>query len=106
MRPTKRSGITSQPPTIIGEHAGHNQHAEHSVATFRDKLWLSLALTLPLVLWSGEVQHGLATVPCGDNPSARASRSWRFRRCSSIASEAVLPGLQADGRQSSRHSTK
>jgi Cu2+-exporting ATPase len=26
---------------------------------FRDKFWLSLALTLPLVFWSGEVQHWL-----------------------------------------------
>jgi Cu2+-exporting ATPase len=39
------------------EHAGHDRHAGHSVAMFRDKFWLSLALTVPVVLWSHEVQH-------------------------------------------------
>ncbi|HSS15636.1 MAG TPA: heavy metal translocating P-type ATPase [Candidatus Dormibacteraeota bacterium] len=35
----------------------HNRHAEHSVAMFRDKFWLSFALTIPVVFWSGDVQH-------------------------------------------------
>jgi Cu2+-exporting ATPase len=38
---------------------GHDQHAGHSVAMFRDKFWLTLLLTLPVVAWSGEVQHWL-----------------------------------------------
>ena len=45
-----------------GEHAqhdmpaaGHDRHAGHSVAMFRDKFWLSLALTIPTVLLSPEV---------------------------------------------------
>ncbi len=42
-----------------GAHSGHNLHAGHSVAMFRDKFWLSLALTLPVVFWSGEIQHWL-----------------------------------------------
>jgi len=41
------------------EHSGHNQHAGHSVAMFRDKFWLSLALALPVVFWSEDVQHWL-----------------------------------------------
>jgi Cu2+-exporting ATPase len=36
---------------------GHDRHAGHSVAMFRDKFWLTLILTLPVVAWSGEVQH-------------------------------------------------
>jgi Cu2+-exporting ATPase len=32
--------------------AGHDKHAGHSVAMFRDKFWLSLALTIPVVLLS------------------------------------------------------
>ena len=40
-----------------GADAGHDRHAGHSVAMFRDKFWLSLALTIPVVLWSSEVQH-------------------------------------------------
>ncbi len=40
-------------------HSSHDRHAGHSVAMFRDKFWLSLTLTLPVVLWSSEVQHWL-----------------------------------------------
>src|SRR2546426_2734110 len=50
----------------VGEHAkhdvsaaGHDRHAGHSVAMFRDKFWLSLALTVPVVFWSTDVQHWL-----------------------------------------------
>src|SRR5438876_6301507 len=38
-----------------GHAAGHDRHAGHSVAMFRDKFWLSLALTVPTVLLSPEV---------------------------------------------------
>jgi P-type Cu2+ transporter len=37
----------------------HDRHAGHSVAMFRDKFWLSFALTIPVVAWSTEVQHWL-----------------------------------------------
>jgi len=51
-------------PTTHGEHAGshaehpagHDRHAGHSVAMFRDRFWLSLALTLPTIIWSDMVQ--------------------------------------------------
>jgi Cu2+-exporting ATPase len=36
---------------------GHDRHAGHSVAMFRDKFWLSFALTIPVVVWSSDVQH-------------------------------------------------
>ena len=35
-----------------GPHASHDRHAGHSVAMFRDKFWLSFALTIPVVVWS------------------------------------------------------
>src|SRR2546421_11852001 len=35
----------------------HDRHAGHSVAMFRDKFWLSFALTIPVVFWSTDVQH-------------------------------------------------
>src|SRR5260370_18455360 len=38
-------------------HAGHDRPAGHSVAMFRDKFWLSFALTIPVVIWSTDVQH-------------------------------------------------
>src|SRR5438128_9976958 len=42
-----------------GGRVGHDRHAGHSVAMFRDKFWLSLALTIPVVFWSTDVQHWL-----------------------------------------------
>jgi P-type Cu2+ transporter len=43
-------------------HAAHDRHEGHSVAMFRDKFWLSLALTIPVVIWSGDPQHWLGYV--------------------------------------------
>jgi Cu2+-exporting ATPase len=40
-------------------HENHDRHAGHSVAMFRDKFWLSLALTIPVIFWSTDVQHWL-----------------------------------------------
>ena len=36
---------------------GHDQHAGHSVAMFRDRFWLSLVLTLPVVFFSEMIQE-------------------------------------------------
>src|SRR5262245_16851746 len=40
-------------------HAGHDKHAGHSVAMFRDKFWLSVALTIPVLFWSEMIQDWL-----------------------------------------------
>jgi Cu2+-exporting ATPase len=40
-------------------HGSHDRHAGHSVAMFRDKFWLSFALTIPVVFWSTDVQYWL-----------------------------------------------
>jgi P-type Cu2+ transporter len=37
-------------------HAGHDRHAGHSVGMFRDKFWISLALTIPTVIWGHMLQ--------------------------------------------------
>jgi Cu2+-exporting ATPase len=43
---------------------GHDKHAGHSVAMFRDKFWLSLVLTIPVVLLSHDIQEWFGyTVP-------------------------------------------
>src|SRR6266849_6164104 len=39
--------------------ATDGRHAGHSVAMFRDKFWLSFALTIPVVFWSTDVQRWL-----------------------------------------------
>ena len=38
---------------------GHDRHAGHSAAMFRDRFWLSLVLTIPVVVWSGDPQGWL-----------------------------------------------
>src|SRR6266852_4132008 len=45
--------------TMSDIHGSHDRHAGHSVAMFRDKFWLSFALTIPVVFWSTDVQHWL-----------------------------------------------
>src|SRR6266446_2800752 len=44
---------------MSNDHGSHDRHAGHSVAMFRDKFWLSFALTIPVVFWSTDVQHWL-----------------------------------------------
>jgi P-type Cu2+ transporter len=38
-------------------NGGHDKHAGHSVAMFRDRFWLSLVLTLPVVFYSEMIQE-------------------------------------------------
>jgi Cu2+-exporting ATPase len=40
-------------------HQVHDKHAGHSVAMFRDRFWLSLLLTVPILIWSEMVQDWL-----------------------------------------------
>ena len=42
-----------------GGHGAHDEHAGHSVAMFRDRFWLSVLLTIPVLLWSVMVQDWL-----------------------------------------------
>jgi P-type Cu2+ transporter len=44
---------------MTDDQGSHDRHAGHSVAMFRDKFWLSFALTIPVVIWSSDVQHWL-----------------------------------------------
>lgn len=43
-------------PKAAEGHAGHDQHAGHSPKMFRDKFWLSLILTVPVVFWAAHIQ--------------------------------------------------
>jgi Cu2+-exporting ATPase len=43
-----------------GARAGaHDKHTGHSVAMFRDKFWISLLLTVPVLVWSADPQEWL-----------------------------------------------
>ena len=44
---------------MMGSPSSHDRHGGHSVAMFRDKFWLSFALTIPVVFWSSDVQGWL-----------------------------------------------
>jgi Cu2+-exporting ATPase len=47
---------------VAPDHAGHgahDKHAGHSAEMFRSKFWLSLALTVPTLIWSEMVQGWL-----------------------------------------------
>jgi Cu2+-exporting ATPase len=45
--------------TMAGWSPGHDHHEGHSVAMFRDKFWWTLTLTIPVIVWSADVQHWL-----------------------------------------------
>ncbi|MFU8891778.1 MAG: heavy metal translocating P-type ATPase [Anaerosomatales bacterium] len=53
------------------EHAGHDRHEGHSPEMFRQKFWLALVLTLPIVYWSEHVQELL-----GYEAPAVAGSEW------------------------------
>jgi len=40
-----------------GEHTSHDKHAGHNVEMFRRKFWISLALTLPTLVWGHMLQR-------------------------------------------------
>jgi P-type Cu2+ transporter len=45
------------PRSGAAHRSGHDKHAGHTVAMFRDRFWLSLTLTLPVVFFSEMVQE-------------------------------------------------
>ena len=46
-----------EPSRHEAHHQGHDKHAGHNVAAFRDKFWLSLLLTLPTLVWGHMLQN-------------------------------------------------
>ena len=45
--------------THAAHEGGHDKHEGHSVAMFRDKFWISLALTIPTLIWGELLQQWL-----------------------------------------------
>lgn len=54
---------TAAPSASLNEHAGHDKHAGHSVAMFRDKLLVSVLLTIPTLIWGEMLPHLLGYTP-------------------------------------------
>lgn len=48
-------------PSMAAQLVAHDKHAGHSVAMFRDRFWLSLALTLPTLVWGTCSRESSAT---------------------------------------------
>jgi P-type Cu2+ transporter len=44
-------------------HGEHARHADHSEAMFRDRFWVALALTIPVLVYSDFIQHLLGFHP-------------------------------------------
>jgi P-type Cu2+ transporter len=51
--------LAASGPVSAPAHDPHDRHEGHSVAMFRDRFWLSLLLTIPVVIWSHDPQMWL-----------------------------------------------
>nr|MDP9468777.1 heavy metal translocating P-type ATPase [Chloroflexota bacterium] len=60
---TQHNGAASQSrvpdPRARNPHSGHDKHAGHDPEAFRRQFWIVLVLTIPVVIWSAEVQDWL-----------------------------------------------
>src|SRR5258708_7340529 len=68
---------------------GHDAHAGHSVAMFRDKFWISLLLTLPTLIWG----HRSRWIAPGFGTAVFAYGGWVFLRGAVRELKARLPGM-------------
>jgi Cu2+-exporting ATPase len=53
--PSHHAGAHAERPLNQSAPVSHDKHAGHSVAMFRDRFWLSLVLTIPVVLLSPDI---------------------------------------------------
>ncbi len=53
----------SYQPHDHGEHSEHDKHAGHSIKMFKDKFWLSLVLTIPVLVYSEMISSWLSFAP-------------------------------------------
>lgn len=84
-------------------HAGHDKHAGHSVEMFRDKFWLSLALTIPALVWEPMLQEwfgytaprfpGSAYIPAIFGTAVFLYGGWVFLRSAWEELSNRLPGM-------------
>ncbi len=62
-----------------GGHEGHDKHAGHSEGMFRDRFWLTLLLTIPVLIYSEMIQHLL-----GFHPPVFPGSAWIAPLLSSV----------------------
>ncbi len=79
---TKRTSARGARPRRRSSRRGHDQHAGHSVAMFRDRFWLSVLLTIPVLVWSEMVQEWLGfTAPTFPLPPGSRRSSGPSSSC-------------------------
>jgi P-type Cu2+ transporter len=84
-------------------HQNHDKHAGHNPGMFRDKFWLSLILTLPVVFWSEHIQmllgyqapefFGSAWIPPVLGTIIFLYGGWVFVQGAWRELKAMLPGM-------------
>lgn len=89
------------PPT--GGHASHDKHEGHSPEMFRDRFWLALVLTVPVVFWSAHIQDllgyrapefpGSAWLPALFSTVTFGYGGWVFVKGAVGELKARLPGM-------------
>jgi Cu2+-exporting ATPase len=57
--PMDHAAHEHHPADQRADHGSHDKHAGHDPEVFRRQFWIVLALTLPVVFWSAEVQDWL-----------------------------------------------
>jgi P-type Cu2+ transporter len=106
MESTSNNNIHNQPESP-GEshhaHQSHDKHAGHNPGMFRDKFWLSLILTLPVVFWSEHIQmlfgyqapefFGSAWIPPVLGTVIFIYGGWVFVQGAWRELKALLPGM-------------
>jgi Cu2+-exporting ATPase len=68
--PDAEAPPSSHAPDHDAHPAGHDKHAGHSVEMFRNKFWISLALTIPTIVWG----HMLARLTGWHPPQVPGAR--------------------------------
>lgn len=82
---------------------GHDKHAGHSPEMFRDKFWISLILTIPVVIWSAHIEEllgyrapvfpGSAWIPPLLGTGVFLYGGWVFVRSAIQELRSRLPGM-------------
>ena len=82
---------------------GHDKHAGHSVAMFRDKFWITLALTIPTLVWGHMLQSllgytaprfpGSAYIPAVFGTAVFLYGGWVFIQGAFAELRARAPGM-------------
>lgn len=90
-------------PAGVARHSGHDKHEGHSPEMFRDRFWLALIFTAPVVFWSDHIQDlfgyrapvfpGAAWLPAIFGTVTFLYGGWVFLKGAARELRARLPGM-------------